>query len=204
MNRKFKYNLKTKMNDESEDEEADTGDEYIKRIDNDIYFYSEVTTKSILTLNTILKNIETESLITSIKLQIEPPPVRIHICSDGGDVFAALSAVDTIINCKIPVNSIVEGSAASAATLISVVCDHRSITKHGHMLIHQLSSGSFWGKMNEIEDEMYNLNKTMDVIKKIYVDHSKIEARKLGDILRKDLLWCSNKCKKMGLIDNIL
>ena len=202
--RNLKYSLKSNLKEDSDNEDEDVGDENVRRINNDIYFYSDVTTQSILTLNSLIKNIEIESQILGIKLQIDPPPIRIHINSDGGEVFAALSAVDTIINCKIPIFSIVEGTAASAATLISIVCDNRMITKHSHMLIHQLSSESFWGKMNELEDEMQNLNRTMSVIKKIYLDNSKIESRKIDDILRKDLLWDSAKCKKMGLIDEIL
>ena len=48
---------------------------------------------------------------------------------------------------------IIEGEAASAATIISVVADRRVITKNSHMLIHQMSTG-FWGKYNEFLDEM--------------------------------------------------
>ena len=70
----------------------------------------------------------------------------------GGSVFAGLSIIDTIISNPIPVVSIVEGSAASAATLISVVCSERQIRPNSFMLIHQMSSG-FWGKMEEIKDE---------------------------------------------------
>jgi ATP-dependent protease ClpP protease subunit len=203
MSRNLGYSLKSNLKEES-DLEDDIGEGNVKRINNDIYFYSDVTTQSILTLNSLIKNIEIDSQILGIRLQIDPPPIRLHICSDGGEVFAALSAVDTIVNCKIPIFSIVEGTAASAATLISIVCDNRMITKHSHMLIHQLSSESFWGKMNELEDEMQNLNRTMSVIKKIYLDNSKIATQKINEILRKDLLWDSSKCKKMGIIDEIL
>ena len=41
--------------------------------------------------------------------------------------FAALSTIDTIINSEVPIISIVEGCAASAATLISVVCQEKEI-----------------------------------------------------------------------------
>ena len=58
----------------------------------------------------------------------------------------------TIKNLKIPVISIIEGGAASSATMISVVCSHRIIYKNSYMLIHQLSSGVV-GKYQDIEDE---------------------------------------------------
>ena len=66
-------------------------------------------------------------------------------------------------NSKIPVVSIIEGAAASAAALISVMCDYRIIYENSYMLIHQLSSGT-WGKMSELEDEMENLKELMTAI----------------------------------------
>ena len=48
----------------------------------------------------------------------------------GGYVTDAFSGVDAIIGSEIPINSIIEGYAASAATFLSVVCNRRYITKH--------------------------------------------------------------------------
>ena len=70
------------------------------------------------------------------------------------------------------------------------------------MLIHQLSS-SFWGKMNEIEDEMQNLTRLMVVIKDIYKTHSNLNLTRLSSCLKKDILWDSNMCLKHGLVDEI-
>ena len=108
-----------------------------------------------------------------------------------------------IRNSKIPVVTIVEGCAASAATMISVVGHERYITKHSHMLIHQLSS-EFWGKMEEIKDEYGNLKKLMKIIKKIYLKHTNISSEKLDKILKRDIWWRSKKCLKLGLVDKIL
>ena len=70
------------------------------------------------------------------------------------------------------------------------------------MLIHQLSSG-FWGKMNEIEDDMLNLNRLMEVMKNLYKEHSSLSKTKLASYLRKDILWCAETCIKNGLVDAI-
>ena len=128
--------------------------------------------------------------------------IYLHINSFGGSVFAALSTIDTIKNLRIPVISIIEGGAASAATMISVVCSYRIIFKNSFMLIHQLSSGC-WGKMNQLEDEMENLKKLMNRIKLIYKENTKIDDNLLDDILKHDLWWDSRKCKNEGLVDEI-
>ena len=46
---------------------------------------------------------------------------------------------DLIKRIKSPVHTHVEGLAASAATLLSIAGDHRTMTKNSMMLIHQPS-----------------------------------------------------------------
>ena len=111
-------------------------------------------------------------------VKIEPKPIYLHINSFGGSVFSAFSVIDTIKNLRIPVVSIIEGAAASAATLISVACDYRIIYETSYMLIHQLSSGS-WGKMSELEDEMENLKELMNAIRKNRREYRDISSNPL-------------------------
>ena len=171
--------------------------------DNHIYYYASVTKKSALDLNTEIRKVTRTLKRLSSDYNSDPPPIYLHINSFGGSVFAALSVIDTIQYNPIPVYTIIEGAAASAATMISVHGKKRFITESGHMLIHQLSSG-FWGKMCEIEDEAKNLKNLMKVIKKIYKKKSTIPNDKLGEILKHDLWWNSKKCMKYGLVDKII
>jgi len=175
----------------------------ISSINNHIYYYAAVTKKTVLQLNKEIRIVTRDLLISSRKYGTDPPPIYLHINSYGGSVFACLSTIDQIQNNPIPIYSIVEGAAASAATLISVCCDKRFITQHGHMLIHQLSS-VFWGKMEEFEDEIKNLKLLMKIIKKIYKDNCKIPQNKLDEILKHDLWWDAKKCKSYSLVDKII
>ena len=128
--------------------------------------------------------------------------IYLHINSFGGSVFSAFSVIDTIKNSKIPVVSIIEGAAASAATLISVMCDYRIIYENSYMLIHQLSSGT-WGKMSELEDEMENLKELMAAIRKIYKESTNIPDGEINEILKHDLWWNPQICLQKGLVDEI-
>ena len=154
----------TKENEEEQNKDQKRQDKYLngdnnetetKVIDNHIYYYSSVNKKSVLELNMKLREVENK-LLKNITITIVIKIYYLHINSFGGSVFLSFSVIDTIQNMKVPVVSIIEGAAASAATLISVMCDYRIIYKTSYMLIHQLSSGS-WGKMNELEEEMENL-----------------------------------------------
>jgi ATP-dependent Clp endopeptidase proteolytic subunit ClpP len=170
--------------------------------DNHIYFYGSVNTKNAVKINTSIRDITKRLLITQIELGVDNLNIYLHINSFGGSVFAGLSIIDTIISNKIPIISIVEGSAASAATLISVVCSQRIIRPNSFMLIHQLSSG-FWGKMEEIKDEFINLKKLTKKLKGIYKQHTLIEKDKLKDLLKRDLWLDSNECLEYGLVDKV-
>ena len=176
--------------------------EKIEKYDNHVYFYSEVSRDSIFELNMLLKQVEEENIITANKLNIDTIPIYLHINSYGGSVFAGFAAIDMIISCKVPVYTIIEGCAASAATMMSIVGAKRYIRPNSYMLVHQLSSGC-WGKMNEIEDEYENLKELMKNIKRIYEKHAKIPKKDLSDVLKHDLWWNPEKCMAYGLVDEL-
>ena len=169
---------------------------------NHIYFYSGVTKKTCLKLNYELRRQESNIISTGRNIINKDKYIYLHINSFGGSVFAALSVIDTILNLQIPVVSIIEGAAASAATLISIVCNYRIIYKNSFMLIHQLSS-STWGKMDELEDEMKNLKQLMKKIKDLYKKYTDINEDDLDIILKHDLWWNSTKCLDVKLVDEI-
>ena len=170
--------------------------------DNHIYFYSEVTKKSIYGLITEIRNVTENMLEIGHRLSIDPPPIYLHINSYGGSIFACMAAIDVILSNSVDVYTIVEGCLASAGTLISVVGKKRFIRKHAHMLIHQLNT-TFWGKMQEFEDEMDNLKRLMKLIKNIYTEHTSVPKRKLDEILKHDLWWDADTCIKYNLVDEI-
>ena len=88
--------------------------------DNDIYFYCSVNKKNIVKLITAIRDCTKKLQHAQIDLGIDYLRINLHINSFGGSVFAALAAIDTITSNPIPIISIVEGGAASAATLIKL------------------------------------------------------------------------------------
>lgn len=207
-----RYNFRSKKNEDEDDEVEEENAGLIRSVNNHIYFYSPIDADSAIELNTLIRKTQTnilrkaviEDTISNDKyFGTTNTPITLHINSDGGEVMAAMSIVDTIRSSKVPIVSIIEGNAASAATLISMVCHQRKIHKHALMLIHQISGG-FWGKMNEFEDEMHNMKLTMKIVKKLYKEYTKIEDEKLNTILKKDIWWNAKKCVKYGLVDEII
>jgi len=210
--KKVDIKKKKKNDDGNDDEELDLSallkanlggmEQSISRDGNHIYFYSEVSRDSVFQLNMLLKEAEEENLVQSIRNHMDPIPIFLHINSYGGEIYAALSTIDVIQSSRVPVHTICEGAIASAGTLISVVGTKRYMRPNAYLLIHQLSS-SFWGKMQEIEDEYVNLKGLMKKIKKIYKAHCKIPKKELKEILKHDLWWEYDKCLEYGLVEGL-
>ena len=201
--KKKKKKEKEKENHGGKNESTDLVD----RKGNHIYFYASVNTRTILKLNTYLMELEREiyskTAYSWADLDVVTKPIILHINSCGGSLMDCLSTVDIIRLSKVDVYTVVEGKAASAATLISVMGKRRFMTKYSHLLVHQLSGG-LWGKMNEIEDDMQNLERLMDVIKNIYNEYTNIPEDKLDEILKHDIWWKPEICLEYGIVDEVL
>jgi len=91
--------------------------------------------------------------------------IPIVIDSYGGSVYALLSMVDTIQNCKIPVATIVEGKAMSCGAVL-FTCGaegHRYMGPHATVLIHDVSSTAL-GKEPELKVGAEEAKRLNDII----------------------------------------
>lgn len=207
---------KTKSENNDDDEEEEPGIDFSKLfkrssadensyvVDNNIYFNDDISMETINKLNRQMRALQTKLMSMSTNLNIEPPPIRLHITSNGGSVFAAFRCINCIKTLTVPVHTIVDGYAASAATMISVCGDKRYINKYSNMLIHELRSATSWNKMSELEDEVENMKKIMDQIKDIYVEHTNLTRAELNKLLKRDMDWDVAKCIQSGLVDEII
>ena len=175
-------------------------------VENRIYFYAEIDRETVLTLNRNLREKHNDMLY---RKQMEDSdyiqPLFLHIQSFGGCIFSGLSAMDQVLQIrrKVPIFTIIDGCAASAATFVSIVGTKRYMNPNAFMLIHQLSS-SMWGKYSEFQDEMENLDRLMEKIREIYGKYTTVPKKALDVILKRDLWIGPQDCMKYGLIDEIL
>ena len=180
------------------------GQANIKVLENKILFYSDIDSTSILELNKILLELDIKLQNIGNALGDGFDPIcHLHLCTYGGEIFPALSTVDTIRKMKSKVYTYIDGSVASAGTLISTVGHKRFMGKHAHLLIHQLSGGMY-GKFSEMEDEFYNSTTLMKLIKSFYKETTKIPMKKLDELLKKDIWLTAEECLAFGIIDEIV
>ena len=190
------------MQQTADDDEVVQDTDDIYREDNHIYFYTDIDRNAISRLSTLLRSAEEYCIVMGLRLRMDTIPIYLHIYSNGGCIYSAFSAMDLIQSLKVPIYSVIEGATASAGTLISMVCEKRFIRPLGHMLIHQLSSAC-WGKMSEMTDEYNNLKELMKTIRELYLEYTKLSAKKLDELLRQDVWLDAKQSIVYGLADEI-
>lgn len=129
-------------------------------------------------------------------------PILLHIKSFGGGLHTAFAIVDEIKHTKSPVHTIIEGIAASAATLISMAGERRIMRPNAMMMIHEFSSVS-WGKYRDLKDDMVMFDACMDLLVTFYTDHSKQKAVAVKKLLDHDTWLTAAQALEMGFVDAI-
>lgn len=172
--------------------------------ENSIYFYCPIGEREALELNRLIRRLDIEMQYLQNRLDCGTVPIHLHIQSPGGSVFAGLSIYDTIKKCKTPVYTYVEGSAASAATLIACAGEkgHRHIGPSAYMLVHQPHL-EWIGKLDDFRDEVENQKVIYKKLLKIYLDNTNFKRKELTELLEHELWLSAEKCVEKGLVDKI-
>jgi len=176
----------------------------IRVLNNKILFYADIDEGSVLELTRVL--LEMDIKLQSVGLAFDgayEPVIHLHLNTFGGSIFAAFSTVDTIRRMKSKVYTYIDGSVASAGTLISAIGSKRYMGQHAHLLIHQLSSGVY-GKFSEMEDEIFNCANLMRLLKDFYKKNTKLPMKKLDELLKRDIWLNAEECLRYGIVDEIV
>lgn len=175
----------------------------IRLVENKLFFYGGIDEQSCLELNRILVELDIKlQNLKNVLGEDYDPVIHLHINTVGGEIYAAFSTVDTILNLKSKVYTYADGLVASAGTLISSVGKRRYCGRHGHMLIHQLSS-EIYGNFAELQAGMDSATHLMKILKDFYKKHTKIPVKKLDELMTKDIYLTSAECLSYGIVDEI-
>lgn len=185
---------KRKLSDDSDNafENTDINKQfYVDR--NNIYFYTDVNRETVIKFNSTLDALDKQGYAN----------INIFIHSNGGDVYAGLSAMNHIKLCSTHVTTIVDGISASAATFMSIAGHKRQMYEWSEVLIHQIQTGT-WGRYEDMKNDMENNTKLMGRLRKMYESYTKIPSKKLNELFTKEINMGSDECLKYGIIDEII
>lgn len=128
--------------------------------------------------------------------------LTVRINSPGGDAFDGIAIHNAIKNHKAESVALVDGIAASAASIIAMGADKVTMAKNSFMLIHG-ASGFSWGNaddMRAIADDLDRLDKS---IVTTYATRSKQTQAKIKAVMKEDRLMDADEAKQLGLADEI-
>jgi ATP-dependent protease ClpP protease subunit len=184
------------------EEEEEVVVECTKVVGNEMFYYGDITSESILDFTEKFRKLESGLLKMSADIIGFTPSVRVNIMSDGGDLFAGFTAMNILQRSRVHVITVAHGACCSAATFMLLGGKERRIGRNAHILIHQLSTGSFWGKFEEMKDEMRTASKLMDMIRRTYFEHTKIPEKKMKKLLKRDIYLEPAECIKYAIVDD--
>ena len=175
-----------------------------------VRFYSEVSRESCLQLRSAVEERVSEraqwSALARTPLELETlPPIDLHVSSSGGSLFDALHLYDYLSTVPV-LHTHAEGIVASAATLLTVVGAHRTMTKHSMMLVHQPSlpvGDSHW-KMTDMRDEWKNMLTSTAALVDVYNATTLLDIDDIMSLLQNEEYLTARDCLKYGFIDEIL
>lgn len=178
----------------------------IKRSGQIIYVHCELTAAVVFQFAEALaeaSSIRSSSIAYSPFTEVDLPPITISVHSLGGDLSVGFAIADMVHLCKHPTVSIIEGYAASAATLISLAANKRYMRRNSWILLHQLTAGVF-GKHAEIVDHSVMLAGADAQLADFYVERTKMKRKQVREILKRESWFDAKRAIELGLVDEIL
>jgi ATP-dependent protease ClpP protease subunit len=183
--------LMNAVKERAEEEEPST----TKVIGNEIHFYGEITSENSLEFIAAFRNLEIKLLKQKADLIGYEPEIRVHIMSEGGDMFSGLAMKNILETSRVKVITIAQGACCSAATFMFLGGAERRMGPNAYILIHQLST-EFWGKYQDLKNEAKTCEKFMKALKKMYKEKTTIPENKFKKLMKKDLFLSASKCLK--------
>ena len=190
--------MPTTEDETKEQEENDC----IKVIGNELLFYGDVDRENTIEFVEKFKKLEIELLKKMAELVGYEPMIRVHIMSEGGDVYAGLNMMNVLERSRVKVVTIAQGACCSAATFVLLGGSERRMRRNAYLLIHQIST-EMWGSFNDLKHELKSTDKLMKMLKDMYLSKTKIPEAKFKSLMKKDIYLPPDKCLKYGIVSEI-
>lgn len=130
--------------------------------------------------------------------------VNIHINSNGGSVFAAHAIASQLKNYPGPTTAIIDGLAASAATIITMAADKILMPAGAMMMIHDpMITIEEPANIKDLEEYLSALKPIKDSIIAAYMERSKLPKEELATMMENTTWLTAEECLEMGFADGI-
>ena len=126
----------------------------------------------------------------------------IYVNSNGGDVFEAYAMASMIQRFAGYKTCYIDGMAASAASLIPMVCDKVVMASYASMLIHNMWTVAC-GNAKELRETADMLDELMKSNRQLYLSRFNAGEDKLIELMDNETWLSADEAKSYGLVDEI-
>ena len=163
---------------------------------NDIYIYGDIVNYEWFDSDVTAKS------FTDDLNSFNGEPVTVHINSGGGDVFAGLAISNAIKNYKGGVTVMIDGLAASAASLIAVGGKKVCMASNALMMIHEAKVGVMgYYAINDLSKLQNELTAIKGAIIATY--QSRAKDADIAAMVEVETWFSAKEALEAGLIDEI-
>lgn len=124
--------------------------------------------------------------------------VNVHINSGGGDAFDGIAIRNQLINHPAKVRIIVDGLAASAASIIAMAGDEIVMNTGSMMMIHEASTFA-WGTKTDIKKTLNALDGLDKSLADIYMTKFKGEREEIETMITNETWFTADEAVAVGL-----
>lgn len=128
--------------------------------------------------------------------------IHLHINSPGGEVTEGMAIKNILAGCGVPVTAIVDGLAASIASVIAVCADELVMMPNSELMMHD-AWGALAGPAADFRDFANVLDKVSDDIAGVYAAKSGGDAAEWRARMQTSLWLMADEAVELGLADSV-
>ena len=125
--------------------------------------------------------------------------INVRINSGGGSVIEGYGIFSAIRAINTPVNTIIEGIAASIAGVIAMAGTTRSISDFGRLMIHDPS----FGASRPNNKQQAALDSIKDSLKTILSNNSSLDLEEISELMSNETWFNAEDAKAFGFVDEV-
>lgn len=129
--------------------------------------------------------------------------LTVHIDSIGGDYFVGVAMYNALMEHKGNTTAVIDGIAASAATLPMVACNKVKMHACSTIMIHCASMGWTGGNANELMRDVEKLRVLDDTIANAYEIKTNLKHDKILKLMANETWMDCREAKSKGFADEI-
>lgn len=170
------------------------------------YIYGDINTKTCVNIarNIVEINMEDDKRDQKEK-NYKREPIRIHISSYGGAIYAMWLLIDVMETSTTPVWTYCNGYCMSAAFLIFIAGHKRFVNRHSTLMYHQYSGWNV-GKYQDMVDDREHDDYLNAQMEEYVQERTRLTSEELEQIRlkKKDQYFTAKEALQFGIADEML